>query len=226
MMSAHSGSGSNKPQRSRYCGSSSTGQSGEHLFDALRELEFEQSLDIDGQRLRVGLANNAWQVHQARLLLEKLQSRNGHRSGARPLCPGVNHAVAVALKVAPASRSLRAQGILVLRRDSSEGLGLESRHPERLAQLREQGARLIEIELVAFEEVSQLENLLHAMIKSLLQSVHDWQATDILVECPREHARIYCRLGFRRSGPASEDPARLLLRLPAARLLKRLPRQY
>lgn len=214
-----------KPQRSRFCGSSSGHQSGGHLFDALRELEFEQSLEIDGQRLRVGLANNAWQMYQAHLLLEKLHARNGLRSHVRPLCPGLNHAVAVALKVQPASRSLRAQGILVLRRDSHEGLALEQRHPAQLESLRQQGARLIEIELVAFEEVTQLENLLHAMIRSLLQSVNDWQATDILVECPREHAKIYCRrLGFKRCGERGHGNSRLLLRLSAARLLDRMPR--
>ncbi len=223
MMPAYTGPGPTKPQRSRFCGSSSSHQSGGLLFDAMRELEFEQSLEIDGQKLRVGLANNAWQVHQAHLLLEKLHARSGHRGVMRPLCPGENHSIALALKVMPASRSLRAQGILMLRCDGKDGLALEQRHREQIEGLRQDGARLVEIELVAFEEVTQLEDLLQAMVRSLLQSVSDWQATDILVECPREHARIYCRqLGFKRCSERESKAPRLLLRLPTCRLLKRL----
>lgn len=134
-----------------------------------------------------------------------------------------NHAVAIALKIAPRSQSLRAQGILALRRDSEDGLALDKRHRAHLDQMRERGARLIEIETVAFEDVSQLNELLRAMVRTLLNSLEVWDATDIVVECPRAHAGTYCRLlGFRRTGLRADASQKVLLSLPAKRLSKRI----
>jgi hypothetical protein len=217
------GSSQLRPPRSRYCGAKTCEPEAGYLFEALSELKFEHSLEIDGHRLRVGVANNPWQFRQAHLLLEKLQYRNGQRSGPIALGSSCNRAVALALKIAPRSRSLRAQGILAVRCDSEDGLALDKRHREQLDRMRERGARLIEIEIVAFEDVSQLQALLQAMIRTLINPMEAWNATDIVVECPRTHAGAYCRLlGFRRASRLSEPSQKVLLRLPARNLRNQL----
>lgn len=217
-MSSNPFSGHIKPPRSRF--SCAGADEWTFRFETVRELGAERSLIVDGQRLRVGIANTHWQLQQARLLLEALQPIQ------RPQPLGLesrNQAIALALKIAPSNRQPRAQALLAVRCDSDEGLLLDQRHREALDQLREGGGRLIEIELVAFDRVLELEPLLRAMASALRGPVESWAATDILAECPREHAGVYCRLlGFRRLGKQAACNSKLLLALSAERLRSRL----
>lgn len=218
-MSSNPFNGHTKPPRSRF--SCAGADEWAFRFETVRELGAERSLIIDGQRLRVGIANNHWQLQQARLLLEALQPLQ--RPQPLRLESSCNQVIALALKIAPPNRQPRAQALLAVRCDSEEGLQLDQRYREILNQLREGGGRLIEIELVAFDQVLELDPLLRAMASALRGPVESWAATDIIAECPREHAAVYCRLlGFRRLGKQGSNNPKLLLALSASRLRSRL----
>ncbi|MDQ7990153.1 MAG: hypothetical protein REI09_11025 [Candidatus Dactylopiibacterium sp.] len=196
-----------------------------HLFESLCELAHECSLEVAGTRLRVGLANNHWQLQQARLLIDALRQQG---SGSQRLRPPVldperrDHAVAMALRTTPVGATPRARGLLVLRCDSGNGLALDARHGPELSRLREHGARLAELELVAFEDLRDLEPVLHALVTALHHAAQAWGATQILTECPRAHAPRYCRLlGFRRLDRRQRESDSVLLGLATHRLPER-----
>ncbi|GAB2902780.1 hypothetical protein GCM10027046_35000 [Uliginosibacterium flavum] len=214
-----------KLPRSRLCNSLQSRPATEqpYLFEALRELSFETCLEVAGSTLRIGLAASAWQLEQARMLLEHFQPLNRKILSA-VANPVTDHerAVAVALHVTPSQNHQRAQGVITLRRDNEAGLALDQKHHVVLEEMRARGARLVEVETFAFNHKMPLDTLLEPMIKALTSTVDAWGATDILAECPRPDAAFYCaHLGFKRVHKLNDSKAtHILLHLSATRIAR------
>lgn len=192
-----------------------------YLFEALRELAFETCLDVAGATLRVGLAASAWQLEQARQLLEHFQPVPGQKLNLPPASLVTERAVALALQIAPRHGKPRAQGVITLRCDSAAGLALDRHHHETLEQMRAEGARLVEVEQLAFDRQAPLLALIKPMLQVLSSPVKTWEATDILAECTRLQAAFYCgQLGFKRLQNRPPNRAdKILLHLPSTRLV-------
>ncbi|MDO6386970.1 MULTISPECIES: hypothetical protein [unclassified Uliginosibacterium] len=205
-----------KPLRSRLSNPDRHAPEQIYLFEALRELAFETCLEVAGSTLRIGLAASHWQLEQARRLLEQLQPQ--HPPLDRLPAPELERVVALALHISP--RRQRAQGVICLRRDNPAGLQLDLLHRPALDALRARGARLVEVERLAFDQHIAPEQLARPMIQALASTVADWDSTDILAECPRSHAGFYCsQLGFKRLGKQT-DAKRLLLCLSRKQLTR------
>ena len=205
-----------KPPRSRLSppAQSRPAQGSPFLFEALRELSFETCLEVAGSTLRIGLAATHWQLEQARILLGAFDPATRKHE---PLSASHERAVALALNTSLGAREGQARAVITLRRDSPAGLSLDSRHHATLERLRAQGAQLVEVEHLAFAARLPLDELLKPMTQALAGAVRDWGSTDILAECPRQHAAFYCsRLGFRRLHSRTTGKEPLLLHLPAA----------
>ncbi|MDP5240429.1 hypothetical protein Q9Q94_12875 [Uliginosibacterium sp. 31-16] len=192
-----------------------------YVFEALRELAFETCLEVAGSTLRIGLAASAWQLEQARMLLETFHPAPRKSTPAdTPAIPANERAVAVALHVSPVHSSQRAQGVITLRRDSEAGLTLDRRHREALDGMRAQGARLVEVEQLAFDRQAPRNAMIAPMIRALAGTVETWGATDIIAECTPLDAGFYCsKLGFKRLHKTG-DTGKVLLYLPAQRIAR------
>jgi hypothetical protein len=188
------------------------------LFEILRELTFETCLEVAGSSLRIGLAASAWQLQQARLLLEHFQLPPSRAFDLATPENASEHAVALALSIAPNGRQPRARGVIALHCDTSAGLQLDHQYRPALDKLRAKGARLAEVEQFAFDQGEALIPMLPSMMQALADSVRLWGTTDIVAACPRQHAPFYCtQLGFRRIRGA-ENKGTLLLHLAQGRL--------
>lgn len=209
-----------KPPRSRLCTSNRQAPEPAYLFEALRELAFESCLEIAGTTLRIGLAASAWQLEQARKLLENFQT--GRKPHPATETSSQERAVALALHVHPRQRGQRAQGVITLRRDNPAGLMLDERHRALLDEMRAKGARLVEVEELAFDRQLPREALIGPMVQALVSAVDAWGSTDILAECPQQDASFYCaQLGFKRLRRSTEAlPGSLLLHLSARRIAR------
>ncbi|KAF7599738.1 MAG: hypothetical protein CGU28_04915 [Candidatus Dactylopiibacterium carminicum] len=192
------------------------------LFESLRELALESCLEVAGCTLRIGLAASTWQLQQARALLEHFQLAPARVFDPNHAAHPEDHAVALALSVGPVRSSQpRARGVIALHRDSTHGLHLDRRHRASLDRLRACGARLAEVEQLVFDRSAHLTPLLPPMIQVLAESVSTWGITDIVTECPRQHASFYCtQFGFRRVRDASCHSSHVLLHLPELRIQK------
>lgn len=166
-----------------------------YLFEALRELAFENCLDVAGNSLRFGLAVTQWQLEQAFTLLNHF---NTSIEALQP--PSEGRVVGLALHAGLTPKTgARAKAVVVLRRDGPDGLALDALHPGSMEKIREHGGVLVEVEQSAFTSKLPIESLLMPMVNALAGAVRNWGATDIVAECPREQASLYCgRLGFRR----------------------------
>ena len=212
-----------KLPRSRLCNSLQSRPATEqpYLFEALRELSFETCLEVAGSTLRIGLAASAWQLEQARMLLEHFQPTK-HPNPRTSAPPAHERAVAIALHVTPKNRHPRAQGVITLRRDDETGLALDLHHRAVLDEMRARGACLVEVETLAFDGKTPPDTLIEPMIKALTSTVDAWGATDIVAECPRLDAAFYCaHLGFKRVHKRNNSQAtHILLHLSAARIAR------
>jgi len=198
---------------------SGVGPTQTYLFEVLREMAFENCLEIAGQSLRIGLAVTQWQLEQARIFLSHIHQNP-------PLTPHESHERVVALSMhaglTPKSDS-RANAVVILRKDGPQGLALDAAHGEALGRIREQGGILVEVEQSAFSTRVPLDSLLSPMIHALSGAVSEWGATDIVAECPRRQAAFYCsRLGFLRidKRKTKGKGERVLLHLPASGIAK------
>lgn len=194
-----------------------------YLFEALREMAFESCLNVSGHTLRIGLAATQWQLEQARILLESFHPCE-HDTPARPL-PALaanERAVAIVLNTALGGKEKHARAAISLRRDSLAGLALDAHHHLLLEQMRAKGARLVEIEQLAFAPKAPPISVLQPMLHALSGAVTDWGATDILAECAPRDAGFYCtQVGFKRLRTQSErSDSAVLLHLSAARLAR------
>lgn len=204
------------PLHRRHAGGQSSAACGltqSYLFEVLREMAFENCLEIAGHSLRIGLAVSQWQIEQARIFLAhfhqnfQFPQESHERVVALAMHAGLN----------PRSES-RTNAVVILRKDGPQGLTLDGAHAKALEQLRDQGSILVEVEQIAFSSRVPLDSLLAPMIHALAGAVSEWGATDILAECPRRQAAFYCsRLGFLRleKRKAKGQGERVLLHLPA-----------
>lgn len=186
------------------------------LFEVLREMAFENCLEIAGHSLRVGLAVSQWQMEQACIFLNHLNKP--------PLPspePSHERIVAMALHAGLTPQcDARANAVVVLRRDGPQGLALDHAHHEAIGRFRDKGGVLAEIEQSAFASQIPLDPLLDPMIRALSAAVSEWGTTEIVAECPRrQYPFYYSRLGFHRvSNCPSSKNDRILIHLPASRL--------
>jgi hypothetical protein len=204
-----------RPHASRLPG---IGTAPSFLFEALRELDFESCFEVAGNHLRFGLAVTQWQLEQARILLDHFNT-----SAQLLLQPSNERVVALALHTGLTPKNgARAKAVVVLRRDGPTGLALDAWHPGTMNKIRERGGMLVEVEQLAFTQRLPLDSLIMPMVQALSGAVRDWGATDIVAECSREQAAMYCRrLGFkrlhRRTGGGTEH---ILLHLPASEIAR------
>lgn len=187
----------------------------------LQELTFESALRIGECSLRIGLAATAWQLNQAHALLvcagivPKLPAPAG-------LSPAeADHVVAVALDTGLGRRPT-ALATVSLRRDGGNGLSLDARHGSALATLRAQGARLAEIDQLAFDRQLPVPSMIAPMARALSSvAVDAWGSTGVVFACGRDEAVFYCdNLGFSpvKVGARGKRDDEVLLHLPTSRL--------
>lgn len=213
MQMQHSAARTNTPRpvalRKPASNAAATGQ----IFESLRQLDAERGLQLGTRRLRVGLACSVWQRYQAQQLLDRLGASIKRAPGQKALEDSTDHAVALALPIAPGARQSRAEGVVVVHRDGDAGLALDARYALALDGMRSEGMRLAEIERLAFDSLTNLDALVEAMVGSLRNAFNDWQSSIIVTECPLEDAPAYRRLlGFRKVCRSS-DGTRCLLRI-------------
>lgn len=194
------------------------------LFEMLRELAFETALHIGECSLRIGLAATTWQLRQAQALLA--QAALPGLSGMHPGVPSESEerVVAVALHTGLCLHPNSALATISLHRDGSSGLALDGHHAEALDHLRENGARLVEVEQIAFDAQLPLPAMLAPMVRALSGIVVDvWGTTDIVLTCQPHDVVYYCDiLGFARLPSAHRGKRRngegVLLHLPTTRI--------
>lgn len=210
-----------KAPRSRLSNNDRASSEQTFLFEALRELAFETCLEVAGSTLRIGLAASTWQLEQARQLLEHFKPSRPSLHPESPIADENERVVALALHVSPRQRVQRAQGVITLRRDNKAGLHLDLQYRPRLDEMRARGARLVEVEQLAFDQQIPPEALIGPMIQALAGTVESWGATDILAECTRIDAGFYCgQLGFKRLQKSSKPSGKVLLHLSAGRIAR------
>ena len=204
----------------------------------LREMAFEEMLQVDrrtdirvgGQAypsLRVGLAATAWQLQRAIALLERqcLPNPLAHLARAGIADASLDRVVALAMGTSLNTARTGALATIWLRRDSEDALpaGYWPHSQRALEQMRSDGKRLVAVEAWAFDDQTPSSVALKPMMNVMKRIVVDmWDATDIVICCPRAQLAHYCgKFGFSRVAGQGQDLAHansILLRMPTQRM--------
>ncbi|MDB5888230.1 MAG: hypothetical protein JWM03_1102 [Rhodocyclales bacterium] len=181
---------------------------------------------LDRPALRVGLAATPWQLQQSLNLLQRQGLSSPLIQSDQPgINAALNRVVALALSTSLDMSCMGALATIWLRHDGAEGLPADQWPISRrsLDQLRNMGKRLVEVEALAFDERTPSSVVLNPMMHVLKCIVVDmWDATDIVMCCPRSQAAHYCsKLGFSRVAGQGHDVAHansILLRMPTLQM--------
>jgi hypothetical protein len=208
------------------------------LPEFLRELAFEEMLHVDrradvrigGQAypsLRVGLAATAWQLQQSIALLQRQCQPNplAHLARGGTAEASLDRVVALAMGTSLNTARTGALATIWLRREGENGLPADYWPGSRraLEQMRSAGKRLVAVEAWAFDDQIPSSVALKPMLNVMKRIVVDmWDATDIVICCPRAQLAHYCgKLGFSRVAGQGQDVAHansILLHMPAQRM--------
>lgn len=174
------------------------------LLEMLRGMQYESSIHAEQHALRVGIACSAWQYRAASLLFR--------REGKPDLIPLLNFGpdqsdpdtagmLALALDSRLASNGECAVAAAWVRVETLEDASeMSLRYPDVFATMHAEQRKPAVIESYAVDSQAPVIALLQ-LLTSLLGQVtrSHWDATDLVIECPREQAAWLSRcLGFTR----------------------------